>query len=134
MEDNQLKSLFSRFEPELSSDYQFMRKLERKINSVEMIQQNLSEARKRYKRAAVMAGIIGFIIGFLFSLSLPYLDRIVLDLQIMLPHDSVWNLFVDNFPIIFYLTVGCASITVAYNIYELELRHIKNSNRLRFTS
>ena len=37
MEDDKLKSLFSNFEPELSSDFLFMNKLQRNLNSVELI-------------------------------------------------------------------------------------------------
>ena len=43
MEDDKLKSLFSNFEPELSSDFLFMNKLQRNLNSVELIKQHTVE-------------------------------------------------------------------------------------------
>ena len=42
-EDDKFKSLFSNFEPELSSDFRFMNKLQRNLNSVELVKQHIAE-------------------------------------------------------------------------------------------
>ena len=50
MEDDKFKSLFSNFDPELSSDTQFMGRLERNLNSVEIIKQHIAESKSQNKR------------------------------------------------------------------------------------
>ncbi len=103
MEDDKLKSLFSDFEPELSSDFQFMSKLERNLNSVEIIKQHTAEVRSRNKKAVVIAAFVGFIVGFLFSISLPYLSNAISDWQLTLPSESMMYTLANNFTIIAWI-------------------------------
>ena len=121
MEDDKLKSLFSNFEPELSSDFLFMNKLQRNLNSVELIKQHTAEVRSRSRKAVAIAAIVGFIVGFLFSLSLPYLSEAVSNWQLTLPSESVMNVFANNFTIIAWLVIGGTSVFAALNSYELSL-------------
>lgn len=125
MEDDKLKSLFSNFEPELSSDFLFMNKLQRNLNSVELIKQHTVEVRSRSRKAVAIAAIVGFIVGFLFSLSLPYLSEAVSNWQLTLPSESVVNVFANNFTIIAWLVIGCTSVFAALNSYELSLSLLK---------
>ena len=121
MEDYKLKSLFSNFEPELSSDFLFMNKLQRNLNSVELIKQHTAEVRSRSRKAVAIAAIVGFIVGFLFSLSLPYLTDAVSNWQLTLPSESVMNVFANNFTIIAWLVIGGTSVFAALNSYEVSL-------------
>lgn len=125
MEDDKLKSLFSNFEPELSSDFLFMNKLKRNLNSVELIQQHTVEVRSRSRKAVAIAAIVGFIVGFLFSLSLPDLSEAVSNWQLTLPSESVMNVFANNFTIIAWLVIGGTSVFAALNSYELSLSLLK---------
>ena len=125
MEDDKLKSLFSNFEPELSSDFLFMNKLQRNLNSVELIKQHTVEVRSRSRKAVAIAAIVGFIVGFLFSLSLPYLSEAVSNWQLTLPSESVMNFFANNFTIIAWLVIGGTSVFAALNSYELSLSLLK---------
>ena len=125
MEDDKLKSLFSNFEPELSSDFLFMNKLQRNLNSVELIKQHTVEVRSRSRKAVAIAAIVGFIVGFLFSLSLPYLSEAVSNWQLTLPSESVMNIFANNFTIIAWLVIGGTSVFAALNSYELSLSLLK---------
>ena len=121
MEDDKLKSLFSNFEPELSSDFLFMNKLQRNLNSVELIKQHTAEVRSRSRKAVAIAAIVGFIVGFLVSLSLPYLTDAVSNWQLTLPSESVMNVFANNFTIIAWLVIGGTSVFAALNSYEVSL-------------
>ncbi|WP_290460556.1 hypothetical protein [Bacteroides caecimuris] len=121
MEDDKLKSLFSKFEPELSTDFRFMNKLQRNLNSVEIIKQHTAEVRSRNKKAVAIAAFVGFIVGFLFSLSLPYLCTAVSNWQLTLPSESIMNAFANNFSIIAWLFIGGASVLAALNSYEISL-------------
>ena len=125
MEDDKLKSLFSNFEPELSSDFLFVNKLQRNLNSVELIKQHTVEVRSRSRKAVAIAAIVGFIVGFLFSMSLPYLSEAVSNWQLTLPSESVMNVFANNFTIIAWLVIGGTSVFAALNSYELSLSLLK---------
>ncbi len=68
MEDDKLKSLFTNFEPELSSDFKFMNKLERNLNSVEIIKRHTAEVRSRNKKAVAIAALPDLLSASVFSL------------------------------------------------------------------
>lgn len=125
MEDDKLKSLFSEFEPELSSDFRFMDKLQRNLNSVEMIKQHTAEFRSRSRKAICIAAIVGFIVGFLFSLSLPYIGDAVSDWQLTLPSESLMNIIANNIVTIAWFVVGGTSVLTALNAYEVSLSLLK---------
>ena len=125
MEDDKLKSLFSNFEPELSSDFQFINKLQQNLDSVEIIKQHTAEVRSRTKKAVGIAVIVGFIVGFLFSLSLPYVIDAVANWQLTLPSESILNAFATNFTIIAWLVIGGTSVFAAINTYEISISLLK---------
>lgn len=130
MEDDKLKSLFANFEPELSSDFRFMNKLQRNLNSVEMIKQHNAEVRARSKKAVAIAAVVGFIVGFMFSLSLPYLNYAVSNWQLTLPSESMLNTFANNFTTIAWLVIGGTSVIAALNSYEISLSLLKPKESL----
>lgn len=132
MEDNKFKFLFSNFEPELSSDFQFMNKLQQNINSVEIIKQHTAEVRARSKKAVVIAAVVGFIVGFLFSLSLPYLSEAVSNWQLTLPRESVMNALANNFTTIAWLVIGGTSVLAALNSYEISLSLLKPKETIAY--
>lgn len=125
MEDDKFKFLFSNFEPELSSDSQFMNKLQQNLNSVEIIKQHTAEVRARSKKAVIIAAFVGFIVGFLFSLSLPYLSQAVSNWQLTLPSESVMSALANNFTTIAWLVIGVTSVLAALNTYEISLSLLK---------
>ena len=125
MDDDKLKSLFSEFKPELSSDFQFMNKLQKNLNSVEIIKRHSAEVKQRNKRAVVIAAIVGFIVGCLFSLSVPYICEAVSNRQLILPADSVLNTIADNFITVAWIIVAGTSVLAALNTYEISLSLLK---------
>ena len=125
MEDDKLKSLFTNFEPELSSDFKFIHKLERNLNSVEIIKRHTAEVRPRNKKAVAIAAFAGFIVGFVFSLFLPYLSNAVSDWQSTLPGGYIMNLFADSFTIIAWAVIAGTSVLAAINTYEVSLSLLK---------
>lgn len=131
MEDDKLKSMLTNFEPELSSDFQFMSKLERNLNSVEILKQHAAEVRSRNKKAVALAAILGFIAGLLFSLALPYLSSAVAEWQVTLPDDSMLNALADNFTIIAWIATGGISVLTALNTYEVSLSLLKPKSQPR---
>lgn len=126
MEDDKLKQLFSDFNPELSSDFRFIKKLERSLDSVEIIKQHTAEARVRSRKAVFIAAFVGFVVGFLFSLTLPYLSDAVANWQLTLPAESLMRTIADNFMIIAWIVIGATSVFIAVNAYDFSLSLLKS--------
>lgn len=126
MEDEKIKSLFSDYDPELSSDFSFMSKLERNLDSVEIIRKHTSEVRSRYRKALAFAAVAGFIVGYLFSLTLPYLNKAIANWKLTLANDSIYITIADNFSILLsWIIIAGASVFAALNTYELSLSLLK---------
>lgn len=119
MEDDKLRSLFADFQPELSSDHQFMSCLERNMESVEIVKRRMSEMRARNRRAIAVAAVVGFVVGFLFSLALPYLSGLVADWQLTLPEESVMSVAADYFAVIAWGVTGATAVIAAINTYDM---------------
>ena len=73
MEDYQLKDLFAGFNPPMGDDNQFMSKLERNLQAVEFAKTHCAEARRKNRVAVIVASIVGFVCGVVFTLCYPYL-------------------------------------------------------------
>ncbi|MDE5842594.1 MAG: hypothetical protein K2H35_02520 [Muribaculaceae bacterium] len=121
MEDDKLRSLFAEFSPEIPDDTDFMRELERNLDSVEMIRRKTQEDRRRSRIAVALAAIAGFVAGFLLSLGLPYfsglMSKVNLSVSLHIPVD-MWSYGVMIFG---WLIVACASGIIAMNTYDLSL-------------
>ncbi|MBD5209928.1 MAG: hypothetical protein HDS77_01460 [Bacteroidales bacterium] len=125
MEDEKIKSLFSNYDPELSSDASFMSKLERNLDTVEIIRKHTSEVRSRYRKALAFAAVAGFIVGYLFSLTLPYLNKTIANWKLSLANDSFCITIAENFSILSWIIIAGASVFAALNTYELSLSLLK---------
>ena len=66
MEDEKLRNLFSGFEPELTPDIEFMEKIQRNLDTVELIRRQTVSERSKNKKAVMIAASVGFIVGVLF--------------------------------------------------------------------
>lgn len=132
MDDDKLKFLFSDFDPELSSDLQFMSRLQRNLNSVEIIKQHAAEIRSKNRRAVIVAACVGVIVGLLFSLALPAISDAVSNWQLTLPDESVIKTIARNFTVIAWIIIGSVSVLTALNTYDLlrSLPKLKNHNHL----
>lgn len=119
MEDDKLRSLFADFQPELSSDRQFMSCLMQNMESVEIVKRRMAEMRARNRRAIAVAAVVGFVVGFLFSLALPYLSGLVADWQLTLPEDSVMSVAADYFAVIAWGVTGATAVIAAINTYDM---------------
>lgn len=121
MEEDKLKEFLINFEPEISSDFSFMSKLQHHLDQVEMIKQHNSDIAVRRKKAVVIAACVGFIAGFLFSLVLPYITTLITDLQLSLPSGSTIQVIADNYLTIAWLIIGGFTVFISLNTYELSL-------------
>lgn len=119
MEDDKLRSLFADFQPELSSDRQFMSCLMQNMESVEIVKRRMAEMRARNRRAIAVAAVVGFVVGFLFSLALPYLSGLVAEWQLTVPEESVMSVAADYFAVIAWGVTGATAVIAAINTYDM---------------
>lgn len=129
MEDEKIRSLFTDFEPELSSDFMFMNKLQQSLDSVEIVRQHTAELRRRNKKAVVLAAAVGFIVGFLFSLSLPYLNNAIAKWLLSLPDASFIHTIANYSTVMAWLVIGATSVFAALNTYEISLSLLSTPKR-----
>lgn len=66
-----------------------------------------------------VAAVVGFVVGFLFSLALPYLSGLVADWQLTLPEESVMSVAADYFAVIAWGVTGATAVIAAINTYDM---------------
>lgn len=132
MEEDKLKDLFVNFKPELTSDFSFMSKLQHNLDQVEMIRQHNIELASKRKKAVAIAACVGFIVGFLFSLALPYIGNAIMNLQSSLPSESTFKMIADNYLTIAWLIIGGTSVFISLNAYDLSLSLMEQRKSVLF--
>lgn len=63
MNDKSLEQLFSAYQPTMSSEVDFLQKLEARLDVVEYIKQHQQAQAKRYRLALIVTFVIGFCMG-----------------------------------------------------------------------
>ena len=118
MEEDKLKDIFKDFNPDLSSDSDFISRLERSMKAVEIVKRQNAETHRRSKRAIVWAALAGFVAGIVMTILQPYIFKWLggLDFTISIP--SVTTVSIDP-GLIVWIATAAISATIAYNTYEI---------------
>lgn len=120
MEDDKIKDLFSNFNPEISSSFQFMSELKKNMERVEILKQHNRVLRKRNRWAVIIAAASGFVMGIILSLLMPIVVDWLPTLNISIPHSLITNLAIDyNYPA--WIITAAVSVITAVNAYEIAL-------------
>ncbi len=77
MEDNDIRDLFRDFSPATSSDADFMTRLRRNMEAVELVREHTMNIRRRSRRAVVAAALSGFVAGVVLTLAFPYILQMI---------------------------------------------------------
>ncbi len=120
MKDDKIKELFSDFKPELSSSFEFMTKLQRNMEAVEIVKQHQAALKKRNRMAVAIAAVCGFAMGVILTLLFPLISDWVSTLSISLPYLHTGNLKFD-FSYVAWLIVAGASVLTSVNAYEIAM-------------
>ncbi len=120
MEDDKLKDIFKDFDPELSSSLQFMTKLQRNMEAVEIVRQYNAALRRRNKLAVAIAGLCGFAVGVTLTLLYPFIVEWISSFNITLSLRDASTLTID-FSYIVWLIVAGVSVFSAWNAYQIAL-------------
>lgn len=130
MEDEKIKAIFRDFDPEISSDTQFLARLQRSMESVELVKQHNLAARKRYKTAMLIAAVAGFVVGAVFTIVLPYAVNWLSTITFSLPTLGIKN-FAPDWQLVGWIVTGLLSVTTAINAYEIALTKLKPTKILQ---
>ncbi len=120
MEDDKLRNLFNDFQPELSSSSQFMTKLQKNMEMVEILKQHDIALKKRNKLAVVIAAVSGFVMGVILTLLFQLIANWISTVSVSLPHLHISNLTID-YRVVAWIVMAGACIITALNAYEIAL-------------
>ena len=126
MEDDKIISLFKDFNPRMTSDAAFMRQLEDRLRSVEIVKKEIEAGRRRCRRAVVASATVGLVAGILLGLALPTLSGLLSNLHVT---GRALELIVNNASTVVLTCIAATSGILALNTYELSLylqrKHIR---------
>ncbi|MDE6554019.1 MAG: hypothetical protein K2K98_13835 [Muribaculaceae bacterium] len=121
MEEDKIKDIFSSYDPELTSSLEFMERLERNLDAVELIHRENAAVMKRNRIAVAVAACTGFFSGILFSLLLPYLMDMIQSLIATFPGMTAHNINPGYTQALSWILIGAASVFIAVNAYDITL-------------
>lgn len=129
MEEDNFKEIFNSFNPDLSSDADFMSTLQRSMNAVEIVRKRNVELHRRGKRAIVIASLAGFVAGVIMTILQPYiitwLGKIHLSLSI--PSSQAVNI---DYTLISWMATAIISLTIALNTYHMAMSHHRLADKV----
>ncbi len=122
MEDDRLRDIFREFDPELSSSFQFMTRLQKNMEAVEIVKQYHAAQKRRNRWAVAIAGVAGFAVGVIMTLLFPLITEWIasFNFTIPLPHSSALNF---DFKYLAWLLVAMVSVFTAVSVYSLVGSH-----------
>jgi type II secretory pathway component PulF len=129
MEDDKLRNLFNDFQPELSSSSQFMTKLQKNMEMVEILKQHDIALKKRNKLAVVIAAVSGFVMGVILTLLFPLITNWVSTFSVSLPHLHISNLTID-YSFVSWIVMAGVCIITALNAYEIALAKLASKETI----
>lgn len=83
-EDNDLRELLSTFSPAQTPELDFMARLQSRMDTVDLVKEQIAIERQRNRRAIVIAALCGVIVGALLALTLPLMVSIIKPLIMLL--------------------------------------------------
>lgn len=126
MEDDKIKDIFKEFDPELSSSFHFMTRLQNKMEAMEIVRQYNAAQKRRNKLAVAIAGITGFAIGVIMSLLFPLISELIssYNFTMALPHSSAPTF---DFSYLVWLLLAAISVLTCISAYKLALIQLSSS-------
>ncbi|MCM1077408.1 MAG: hypothetical protein NC411_08630 [Bacteroides sp.] len=118
MEDDKIRELFSNFEPDMTSDFTFMTKLQRNMNAVEIVKEHNQALRRRSRTAVVVAAIAGLLTGVIMTLLFPLIIDQISDINISIPMIGLKLSKVDC-RLVAWIVMATASCLMSLNVYEM---------------
>lgn len=127
MEEDNIKEIFNSFNPDLSSDADFISTLRRSMNAVEIVRKRNAELHRRGKRAIVIASLAGFVAGVIMTILQPYIIAWLgeIPLRLSIPSSQAINI---DYTLISWMATAIISLTIALNTYHMASHHRLSGN------
>lgn len=125
MDKDPIKDLFKNYEPQMPDDFAFMKALEYKLDSVELILEQSRRMRRQSRCAALIAIAVSFIAGGIASLFTPYIIDFLGNLIPADFHSGIIPGEATEYKVLSWLTVGLASVISCLSGYEISLALIR---------
>ena len=77
--DDKLQNIFAGFNPSMSSDADFMKRLNSNLDLVELIRMDIVKKQKNHKLAVITAACVGFFIGILLTALYPLYSPLIIN-------------------------------------------------------
>ena len=131
MEDDNIRSLFADFDPDLSSSFQFMDRVEREIDNMEIVHKHLTARRQRSRIAMSFAACVGFVVGFVLALYIPYFEALIQGVSLPAMPDFATRFApdFDAIAMILWVCIGVIVIVASVGSYELTLSLLPSARR-----
>ena len=120
MEDNDLKKLFSDFDPELPSDFNFMSKLQHRLELMDMIKHEQLAMQRRNRMAVLIAAMAGFVMGVVLTLLYPVAAEWLQTFNFR-QSASYLPIGITAYNFIAWALMATLSGVTALNVYEIAL-------------
>lgn len=130
MEEDKIKEIFSGYNPEISSSIDFMERLERNLQAVELIHQENEAAIRRNRLAVTIASFSGFVTGVICTLLFPYINAIISSLTYSIASTFQLVDFDYGINVISWLLIGGVSVLVALNTYNISSSLLPQNKRI----
>lgn len=115
-QDDELKALFSNFNPHISFDKRFMTRLQRRLDTIDRLNHEMVTMRRRNRRAVVLAALAGFVAGVLTCMLLPSLTSLITKPDLSYP---VFSLVSSVSPVMLWLLPAGATLLASLGVYSL---------------
>lgn len=120
---DELKDIFSGFDPELSSGPEFMERLKRNMDAVDLVRSHNAAIRRRSRKAVAIAAVCGFFAGVLLTLALPVAMEWIATLRFSIPHLGI-EAARTGCRIIMWMVIAVVPVLIAINAYDFAMVHL----------
>ncbi|MDE6680949.1 MAG: hypothetical protein K2J92_06325 [Muribaculaceae bacterium] len=118
-QDDELRALFSRFDPVLPPDTRFMAQLQQRLDTIELLQNKMAAMRRRNRLAVACAAFAGFAAGILSCMLMPLLTALLENLR-------TEYLFLPDIPheasVLLWLLPAGAALLTSLRVYDMTSR------------
>jgi|GEM_PF-725497 len=119
MEEKDLTSLFASYNPQISSDSEFMSRMRRNLRAVNMVREQTAAMHRKNRLAMAIASVTGFISGVIFTLCYPYIAAF---LSSLVKAGTTAALLYNNYGnVAVWSIICCATALLSYSAYDITL-------------
>ncbi len=125
MNDDDIRDLFKSFEPEISDGDDFIGRLQRNLDSVEMVKARNESFHRSNRVAAAVAAMAGFVAGGLMTAGVPWLKGILGQVCVRVGGAQMVSGWHDINTVIAWVVVASAAVVTSVSAYEICMSSVR---------